>query len=94
MRSRSIRWKGFELHRNGDGVWAPSIRYHEGRFYIYFGDPDYGVFMTKATNPAGPWEPLVQVHAGGKGWIDTCPFWDDDGTAYMIHAFAGSRSGG
>ena len=86
--------KGFELHRNGDGVWAPSIRYHDGHFYIYFGDPDYGVFMAKAANPAGPWDPLVKVHAGGKGWIDTCPFWDDDGKAYMIHAFAGSRSGG
>ena len=86
--------KGFELHRNGDGVWAPAMRYHDGHFYIYFGDPDYGVFMAKATNPAGPWDPLVQVHVGGKGWIDTCPFWDDDGKAYMIHAFAGSRSGG
>ncbi len=85
---------GFEYHRNGDGVWAPSIRYHDGHFYIFFGDPDYGVFMAKASNPAGPWDPLVLVHPGGKGWIDTCPFWDDDGKAYMIHAFAGSRSGG
>ncbi|HUO10285.1 MAG TPA: glycoside hydrolase 43 family protein [Phycisphaerae bacterium] len=85
---------GFEYHRNGDGVWAPAIRYHDGHFYIYFGDPDNGVFMTKAANPAGPWDPLVLVHAGGKGWIDTCPFWDDDGQAYLIHAFAGSRSGG
>ncbi|MGN6367414.1 MAG: family 43 glycosylhydrolase [Phycisphaerae bacterium] len=86
--------KGFEMHVNGDGVWAPAIRYHNGEFYIYFADPDNGVFMTKTRDPGGTWAPLVQVHAGGKGWIDTCPFWDDDGQAYLIHAFAGSRSGG
>jgi beta-xylosidase len=27
------------------------------------------------------------------GWIDPCPFWDDDGRAWLIHAFAFSRSG-
>lgn len=78
--------------RHGDGVWAPSFRYHDGRFWIFFGMPDEGVFMTTAVNPAGPWTPLHLVKEA-KGWIDTCPFWDDDGQAYLVHAFARSRCG-
>ncbi len=77
---------------HGNAVWAPSIRYHNGEFYIYYGDPDLGIFMTKTKNPAGPWEPLVHVHKA-KGIIDTCPFWDEDGKAYIAHGYAGSRAG-
>lgn len=77
---------------HGNAVWAPSLRYHDGEFYIYYGDPDLGIFMTKTKDPAGPWEPLVLVHAA-KGIIDTCPLWDDDGKAYIAHGYAGSRAG-
>jgi len=82
----------FSLPQHGNAVWAPSIREHEGKFYIYFGDPDRGVFMTKAAHPAGPWSPLKLVKKV-TGWIDCCPFWDDDGKAYLVHAFANSRVG-
>jgi len=82
----------FKSPVHGGGVWAPAIRNHDGYFYIFFGDPDYGIFLAKTQNPAGPWDPLVKVK-DSKGWIDTCPFWDDDGKAYLIHAFAGSRAG-
>ncbi len=82
----------FKTPLHGGGVWAPAIRFHDGWFYIFFGDPDFGIFMARTKDPAGPWEPLVQVKSS-KGWIDTCPFWDDDGKAYLIHAFAGSRAG-
>ena len=85
-------YESFNTPQHGNGVWAPSIRFHGGEFYIYFGDPDRGIFMTKATNPAGPWDPLVHVKEA-KGWIDTCPFWDDDGNAYLVHAWARSRAG-
>ncbi|MCM1138276.1 MAG: glycoside hydrolase 43 family protein [Duncaniella sp.] len=77
---------------HGNAVWAPAIRYHNGEFYIYYGDPDLGIFMTKTKNPAGPWEPLVHVYKA-KGVIDTCPFWDEDGKAYIAHGYAGSRAG-
>ncbi len=77
---------------HGNAVWAPSIRYHNGEFYIYYGDPDLGIFMTKAKDPAGPWEPLTWVHKA-KGIIDTCPYWDEDGKAYIAHGYAGSRAG-
>ncbi|NMA73907.1 MAG: glycosyl hydrolase 43 family protein [Bacteroidales bacterium] len=77
---------------HGGYVWAPSIRYHNGEFYIYYGDPDVGVFMTKTKDPAGEWEPLVLVKEG-KGLIDSCPLFDDDGQVYLAYAFAGSRAG-
>lgn len=83
---------GFETPQHGDGVWAPSLRYHDGLFYVYFGDPDNGIFMATARNPAGPWAPLHLVKKS-KGWIDTCPLWDDDGQAYLVHAYANSRAG-
>ncbi|MFE5322279.1 glycoside hydrolase 43 family protein [Paenibacillus sp. NPDC056579] len=84
--------EGYEGVRHGDGVWAPSIRHHDGKFWIYFGAPDEGIFMTTAVDPAGPWTPLHLVKEV-KGWIDTCPFWDEDGQAYMVNAFAKSRCG-
>lgn len=78
--------------QHGNGVWAPAIRYHAGEFYIFYPDPEYGIYMIEAKNPAGPWsEPLLIKRA--KGWIDPCPLWDDDGRAYLVNAFAASRSG-
>ena len=82
----------FAKPQHGNGVWAPSIRFHNGEYYIYYGDPDFGVYMTKTKNPAGEWSKPLLIKAA-KGWIDTCPFWDDDGKAYLVHAFAGSRAG-
>jgi len=74
----------------GKGVFAPSIRHHNGEFYIYWGDPDQGVFMVKTSDPRGPWsEPLMVIKA--KGIIDTTPLWDDDGRCYLVNAWAGSR---
>ncbi|MBN1516611.1 glycoside hydrolase 43 family protein [Candidatus Sumerlaeota bacterium] len=82
----------FSAPQHGNGVWAPSIRYHDGEFRIYWGDPDYGIMLVKAQKPEGPWtKPLTVLP--GKGLIDSCPFWDDDGQAYLIHAWAASRCG-
>jgi len=81
----------FSTPRHGEGVWAPSIRYHEGEFYIYWGDPDYGVYMVKTKDPAGKWEKPVCVIAG-KGMIDTTPLWDDDGRCYLVNGWANSRA--
>ncbi len=78
--------------QHGNYVWAPSIRYHDGWFYIYCGDPDQGLFMTRTQDPRGTWEEPVWVMKG-KGLIDCCPLWDDDGRAYLSHGCAGSRAG-
>ncbi|GAB2530750.1 glycoside hydrolase family 43 protein [Spirosoma aerophilum] len=82
----------FEKTQHGNGVWAPSIRYHNNEFYIYYPDPDFGIYLTKATNPAGLWSDPVLVE-GGKGLIDPCPLWDDNGDVYLVHGWAGSRAG-
>ena len=77
---------------HGNGVWAPAIRYHDGWFYIYVGDPDRGIFMVRTQDPAGRWEDPVWV-VEAKGFIDPCPFWDEDGRAWLSHGCAGSRAG-
>lgn len=82
----------FETPRHGGGVWAPSIRYHENEFYIYYPDPDFGIYLVKAKDPRGPWSEPVLVEEG-KGLIDPCPLWDDDGKIYLVYAYAGSRAG-
>ncbi len=83
----------FSQVQHGNGVWAPSIRYHNGEYYIYWGDPDYGVYMvkTRGGNPAGEWEQPVCV-ISGKGYIDTTPLWDDDGRCYLVNGWANSRA--
>ncbi|MDO5423385.1 MAG: glycoside hydrolase 43 family protein [Eubacteriales bacterium] len=83
---------GYEVPQHGHGVWAPAIRYHNGEFYVYYPMPDEGIFMCKAKDAAGPWSAPVCVKEG-KGWIDPCPFWDEDGQAYLVNGFAKSRSG-
>ena len=77
--------------QHGNGVWAPSIRYHQGEYYIYWGDPDHGVYMVKTKDPAGEWEKPVCV-IRGKGYIDTTPLWDEDGRCYLVNGWANSRS--
>lgn len=71
------------------GSWAPSIKYHNGIFYVYFCTPTEGLYMSTATNPAGPWSPLHEV-IRVSGWEDPCPFWDDDGNAYLGHSTVGA----
>lgn len=82
----------FNAAQHGKGVWAPSIRYHQGEYFIYWGDPDFGIYMIKTTDPRGTWSTPVLVKAG-KGLIDATPLWDEDGRVYLVYAYAGSRSG-
>ena len=82
----------YNTPRHAQGVWAPAIRYHDGLFYICYGMPDEGIFMVRTDDPLGEWDAPVCVLAG-KGLIDPCPFWDDDGKAYIIHGYARSRIG-
>ena len=82
----------FNAVRHGGGVWAPSIRFHNNQFYIYYPDPDFGIYVVTAKNITGPWSTPVLVEAG-KGLIDPCPLWDTDGKNYLVHAYAGSRAG-
>ena len=89
---KNIGQERFKIPRHSEGVWAPAIRFHEGMFYIYYGMPDEGYYVVRTKDPLGEWDEPVLV-LEGKGLIDPCPFWDEDGKAYIIHGYAKSRIG-
>ncbi|MCD8281931.1 MAG: glycoside hydrolase 43 family protein [Prevotella sp.] len=67
----------------GQGQWASSIRYHDGRFYVWFtanGEPHRGFIFT-ASDPAGPWSLLSRPPRFHDGSL----FFDDDGRVYLFH---------
>jgi len=82
----------YDKPQHGKGIWAPAIRFHAGEFYIYYPDPDYGIYMVKTKHITGEWDKPVLV-LKAKGVIDPCPLWNDDGKAYLVTAWAGSRAG-
>ena len=82
----------FSVARHGEGAWAPAIRFHNNKYWVFFPDPDFGIYVSTATDPAGKWSEPHLIKSG-KGLIDPCPFWDDDGQAYLIHGWAMSRAG-
>ena len=87
-----LPFEWYEKPVHGCGTWAPSIRFHEGVYYAFIPFPDEGIMMCKTTDPWGKWSEPSFVRKVC-GWIDPCPFWDDDGRAYMVSAFARSRIG-
>ena len=82
----------FDSPRQSKGIWAPALRYHNGMFIITVGLPDEGIFVTQSKDFTGPWTPLRCIRPAC-GFIDPCPLWDDDGKAYIVHAYAKSRIG-
>ena len=79
--SEELNWT--QMNRYARGIWAGAIRYHNKRFYVYFGCPDEGMFMTTARKIEGPWAPLTKMNIDG-GWDDCCPLFDDDGQNYFV----------
>lgn len=90
--SKQIPTYVFDKVQHGKGVWAPCLRYHKNEFYIYYPDPDYGIYLIKSKTANGPWSEPILVKKG-KGLIDPTPLWDDNGKTYLVYAFAGSRAG-
>ncbi len=88
----NIKEERYDIPRHSEGVWAPAIRFHDGMFYIYYGMPDEGYYVVRTKDPFGKWDDPVCV-LPGKGLIDPCPIWDDDGKAYIVHGYAKSRIG-
>jgi beta-xylosidase len=78
-----------EGQRYAGGVWAPSVRFHDHRFYVYWPTPNEGIFVSTAPRMEGPWSAPVAV-LSGPGYEDPCPFWDTDGNAYLVHAKVGA----
>jgi beta-xylosidase len=86
-----------KMARYGLGIYAPSIRYHDGKFWIfvncYSGE---GFYQATAKDPAGPWTVTQIKDKNGqplrtRSWTDPCPFWDDDGKAYLASSHPGSK---
>jgi beta-xylosidase len=88
----SLPFPDYDLPAHGRGNWAPSLRHHDGLFYVFFAMPDEGVFMSRTDDPFGRWSPIACVRKT-VGWIDPCPFRDEDGSAYLVNAFSKSRVG-
>lgn len=81
----------FDEVKHGCGVWAPSIRKHNGLYYIIYPDPDKGIFEIHSKNIKGEFsEPHCIMP--GKGFEDPCPLWIDD-KCYMVFSFVKSRIG-
>lgn len=82
----------FEIPQHGNGVWAPNICFHDDKFWIFYPDPDFGIYVVTSSDPAKEWSKPKLILAG-KGLIDPTPLWDDDGQAWLLHAWAKSRAG-
>lgn len=88
---RSLPFDKYRKPSHGSGTWAPSIRYHEGTFYVFIPLVDEGIMVARSRDINGEFELNMLTHTSG--WIDPCPLWDDDGRAYMFFAYAKSRCG-
>lgn len=88
---QALPYEKYAVPSHGSGTWAPAIRYHDGSFIVFIPLVDEGILVARSNDPYGTFE--VNMLCEQKGWIDPCPFWDDDGKAYMVFAYAGSRAG-
>ena len=75
----------FHLDNNkeiyGQGIWAPSFRYHNGTFYIFSNVNRFGLQVYRATDPRGPW----QHNTMEQGLHDLSVLFDDDGRIYAVY---------
>lgn len=88
---KKLHFEKYRVPSHGSGTWAPSIRYHKGTFFVFVPLVDEGILVARSSDPYGEFEQNLLCES--KGWIDPCPLWDDDGKAYMVFAYSGSRSG-
>src|SRR5262245_31870157 len=79
--SRQSQLPLVHLNRNG-GIWAATIRYHDGTFYVVttLKTEGHGNFLVHTKDPAGEWSDPVLLDQGG---IDPSLFFDDDGKVYL-----------
>lgn len=98
---RSLPFARYDEVQNACGVWAPSIRFHGGKFHIFFGTPDEGLFHVSAEDPLGKWGEVECVWSG-KGFEDPCPIWISEGAGksaksterlFLVHGYVKSRIG-
>lgn len=88
---KALPFEKYSVPSHGSGTWAPAIRYYNGTFIVFIPLVDEGILVARSEDPYGEFQ--LNMICMNKGWIDPCPFWDDDGKAYMVFAYAGSRAG-
>lgn len=77
---------------HGDGCWAVSIRYHDGKFYVVIPFIDEGIYVSECEDiESGKWS-TPRCLIKGKGIEDPCPIWIDD-KCYLVVAFSKNRIG-
>jgi beta-xylosidase len=74
------------------GASSPSIRYYNEEFFIYYADPDTGIYMIKSKDPEKRWEKPILI-LEGKGLSDPCPIWVDD-HCYLLYSYANNTTTG
>ena len=79
----------YDKPAHGEGSWAPSIRFNNNKFYVYFCTPKDGLFMAVTEDPKKNWELTHIVDVAN--WEDPCPLWDDDGNAYLVRGKVGAN---
>lgn len=66
----------------GQGMWAPSLRYHNGTYYVNFTANDtHKTYLLTASDPAGPWKKRTIEGF----YYDSSLFFDEDGRVYIVH---------
>ena len=90
--SEDYTWQ--RMHRYNGGVYAPTITYHKGRYFIYANLYTDGFYMAWAERPEGPWHEQMMKDREGRPlrvlhWTDPCPLFDDDGKAYLAASHPG-----
>ena len=71
----------------GQGIWAPSFRFHKGTFHIFSNVNGQTTQLFRATNPAGPWTRTAMK----RSFHDLSVLFDDDGKAYVVWGYRGIR---
>lgn len=69
-------------HIYGQGMWAPSLRYHKGTFYLCFAANDtHKTYLLTAQDPAGPWN-VGNIEGF---YHDSSLFFDENGSVYIVY---------
>ena len=85
-----------QMDRYGEGIFAPTIRYHDNKFWVFVNFYTDGFFVATAEHPSGQWtiRRIKDKHGNPlktRYWTDPCPFWDDDGKAYLTASRPGDE---
>lgn len=68
----------------GQGIWAPSFRYHNGTFYIFANVNGQTTQMFRAKSPRGPWTQTAMK----RNFHDLSVLFDDDGKVWVVWGYA------